>query len=607
MSASILSNLAIKIGKTITPVGNTANVVMETAELRRIRDAPRRDWQEHPDLDALVGTLTKWLRTPKGEQILRPVQAATLSELYEHRGAFVTSRVGAGKTLCGALAPLVLEDMAPAIYITRGGVVADTRKMFFELASHWKIRPISLTSYQKLALDYDNLILGTLKPKLIICDESDALQSSRSSAWQIIHAYVNELRRQEKVEGTGHGSKCVFMPMCGTPTDQSIKQYWHLVRLALGDRAPVPKDFNEKNQWCWALDEKVTPESRWQPGALVRLDINATGATELLRARNAYGSRFRSTGGVITTGDARPPNLLEIRGVELKAPAKLASMIVTMRATYETPDEHPFEMPMELWRHCREMQCGFYNVWDPRPPHEWLRGRKNWHEFRSATLADSRTYRTPGHLVQGIEAGKVDDGGVWAAWKAMKPTFIPNPVPVWVDDTVLDYCAAWLEANPTGLCWTEFKAFGFELSRRTGIPYYRAKGMDAAGNCLRDHPRGKPAIASVKGCSYGLNLQRIFDRSLYASPMSTNKMWEQSLGRIHRDGNPTPIITAEVVMMVSEAYSSMVYAIRKAEMVQATMKQSQKLVYADVRDFAAIESLIARRDDQMWLQELEGA
>lgn len=607
MSASILANLSIKIGKTTTPSGNTANVVMETAELRRIRDAPRREWQEHPDLDLLVDTLTRAYRTPKGNQILRPVQAATLSELYEHRGAFVTSRVGAGKTLCGALAPVVLDDMTPAIYITRGGVVRDTRKALFELADHWQIRPITVTSYSQLALDYENVILGKLKPKLIVCDESDALQSPKSSAWKVIHHYVSELRRLEKIEGTGHGSKCVFMAMCGTPTDQSIKQYWHIIRLALGERAPVPRDFHEKNQWCWALDEKVTPESRWQPGALVRLDLNATGETELLRARNAYGSRFKSTAAVITTGDARPPNLLEIRGVELKAPPVLASMVRTMRATYETPDEHPFEMPMELWRHCREMQCGFYHVWDPRPPHEWLRVRKEWMEWRNAVLADSRTYRTPGHLVRGIEAGKVDDEGLWMAWKAMNPTFRPNPVPVWVDDTTLDYCAEWLEANPTGLCWAEFKALGFELSKRTGIPYYRAKGMDARGNCLSDHPRGKPAIASVKGCSYGLNLQRIFDRNLYASPMSTNKMWEQSLGRTHRDGQLSPTVTAEVLMMVSEAYSSMVYAIRKAEMVQATMKQGQKLVYADVRDFAGIEHLIARRDDQMWLQEIEAA
>jgi hypothetical protein len=607
----IASDFAARIGRTLTPGGQTVNCVMETIDFRRVRDLPRRNWTEDPTLDRLVTALTLALRTEHGTEELRPIQAATLSEIHDMRGAFITARVGAGKTLIGALAAtdLALDSKRP-LYITRGGVEASTRKALYDISANWKIRPINLTSYSKLALDYENKILGGYQPDLIIADESDAMANTRSGCWQIVRHYIQAMRARERAEKLPFGALLVFVPMCGTPTDTSLKQYSHLLHAALGrDRCPVPKDWQEENAWCAALDEGVTPESRWQPGALPRLDLAAAvGVSELERARNAYGSRFRLTPGVMTTGDARPANQLHITAIDLEASPKVAAMVTRMRRTYCTPDDHPFEMPMELWRHARELQADFYNVWDPRPPAEWLIVRKEWHQLREENYGPRLRYRTPGHLVQAIEAGHVKDVSIvnaWRAWQEMQPIFVPNPVPVFVDDTTTRACAEWLEQSRGGLLWVEFPALGYRLEKLTGIPYYRAQGLRADGKSLEQHARGFPAIASVRSCSYGLNLQRIFSANYYATPMSTNKFWEQSLGRTHRDGQTSPIVTAEVAMMVSEAYSSMIYAIRKAEMVHSTMRQSQKLVYAEVRDLSKIESLIARRDDSMWLQEID--
>jgi len=39
--------------------------------------------------------------------------------------------------------------------------------------------------------------------------------------------------------------------------------------------------------------------------------------------------------------------------------------------------------------------------------------------------------------------------------------------------------------------------------------------------------------------------------------------------------------------------------------VQATTKQQQKLVYADVRDLSRIEDLIHRRFDTMWINQID--
>ena len=99
----LASDIAARLGRMTTPGGQVVNCVMETIDFRRVRDLPRREWTEDPTLDRLVAALTAALKTEHGTETLRPVQAATLSELHDYRGAFVTARVGAGKTLIGAL------------------------------------------------------------------------------------------------------------------------------------------------------------------------------------------------------------------------------------------------------------------------------------------------------------------------------------------------------------------------------------------------------------------------------------------------------------------------------------------------------------------------
>lgn len=611
----LFEKIAATKGIGFTESGQVVNAVKETIDFRRIRDLRKRIWQEDPETEELVDLLSDQLTTPGGRRKgarLRPIQATALREAHDLGGAFITARVGAGKTLTGALAPVVCESPR-AIFITKGGILEDTRKALMEYALDWKIAPLTMASYSKLSRDYDNLILGRLRPTMIICDESDALQNTKSGCWQIISAYVKMIRKQEKAEGRPHGSLCKFIAMCGTPTDQSLNQYWHIIRLALGDElAPVPKDWQEKNQWGWAMDAKVPAESRWQPGALPRLDPSVEAPTEFDRGRRAYGSRFSKTPGVVTTGDARPINQLHIHAVELEAPDNLRDLVTNMRNTWTTPDGHPFEYPLDLFRHARELQCGFYGVWDPRPPAAWLARRKEWATVRDEILKHSHTYRTPGHLVRAIEAGIVDDDGTWQRWLDErdrrdadgKLLFKPNPVPVWVDDSTAKFCAEWM-LETKGLVWCEFKALGYKLEQMTGIPYYRQGTLDKNGKRLQDHPKGYPAIASVSACKAGLNLQRTFSANLYASPMSTNSAWEQSLGRTHRDGQTEKVVTAEVCMMVRESYSSMMHAIEKAEMVQSTMQQAQKLAYADVRDLGAVEQLIKAGDDNMWSVSFE--
>ncbi len=600
---NLLEQIQQKTGKKLSPLGSVQNVVLETAEFRRIRDLERRDWATQ-DIDVLIEVLTNELKLSKGTQTLKASQAAALHELMVYCGLFAPIRVGGGKTLISLLAAGALGAKR-ALLLVPAGLVAKTRKDAYDLQKHWKIRPITIESYEMLSRDKKGRILYGLDPDLILADEAHKLKNSAAGCTKKVSRFLRTKRKAGIEAGLPWPHGVAFAAMSGTITTRSLREYWHLIRWALGPNAPLPADPMEFQGWAWALDEKVQPESRWQPGALERLSPNPEGDDDLKRARSAYADRLMATPGVISTRGEIPPMSLTVRAVHVDVPQPVKDAIAGMRKDMATPCGRTFDDALSLWRHCRAMQCGFYQIWDPAPPVDWLDARKGWHQYVRETLKFSRTYDTPDHVREAVENGDLKDDGLLAEWRAIRDTFKPNSVPFYIDDTVAKYAANWLSTGDTSskLCWTEHRYFGPKLSEMTGVPYFGEQGLDKHGNLVDNHEG--PAIVSVRTCSTGRNLQYKWHQNLYLSPMSKNDWWEQSLGRTHRDGQPEDEVTADVLMVCREAYSSMVYAIREAEYTTETTKEPQKLTYC-TRDMGTIESLISRRDDKLWMNELEG-
>lgn len=224
-----------------------------------------------------------------------------------------------------------------------------------------------------------------------------------------------------------------------------------------------------------------------------------------------------------------------------------------------------------------------------RPPVEWRNARKQWTWFvREILRSNRREIDSEAQVVRAIERGEYDRSAL-DEWRRVQPMYTPRTEAVWLDYTALDFCARWLRGEAEevekdtqrGICWVEHTEFGFELSRRTGLPYYHRGGMNAAGQPIEAHPPGEPLIASIASNAEGRNLQA-WSNALVASPPQAGRTAEQLLGRLHRDGQTADEVSFQFLTVIPEQLDSLRRAIDDARAIQDLTGQPQKLVYGDV-------------------------
>ncbi len=573
------------------PPGHLVERVEVTDDFKRIYTLPRREWEKDPRLPEVTARLTRALRTPTGTMTLRPAQAAALWEVATLGGGFIPALPGSGKTLLSLLCAAVLRKRHPTRFTRNmilvpaaGGMLQKTRDEALEdYAPHWTFPAQTILSYEKISQEQlekgSPSIVERYRPELVVCDEAGACAHTDTALWRTLHAYAR------KYPDTGW----VFMD--GTFADSSLDEYWHLIRLALGpDRAPVPHHYHEKNAWCGALD--VRPRTPVHPGALLKLSPLPASleldpdVSDQTRARVAYRLRLTHTPGVIATGAADVPDVpLAIYPRTTQLPQSIATVLETMRAKRVTPSGERIKYSIELWRHAQELACGFYSVWDPPAPPEWADARYALGSFVSETLEHSRTLFKPSAVIRAIDSGHLPEGvSRLQAWREIRDTFRPNPVPIWIDDRPLHQAAEWLREHPDhGLVWVAHRPAGQRLSELSGVPYFGPKGLPTD---LTRHPKirvdkwKRSAIVSLAACWKGFNLQKYHWENLYLTVPTKAKRWEQSLARTHRSGQTHPV-TCEVWIACQEHEDALSYAYSRAQYVQETFDQPQKLLYAD--------------------------
>lgn len=540
-------------------------VVQLTQEMARIIALPRRT-----PVDC-SGELSALLRRPGGTQMLRPVQAQALYELWKVGGLFAPIKVGGGKTLVSFLAAMILGALRPLLLLP-AKLISKTRAEMIEASKHWRIpNYIRMHSYELLGRLQAVETLNRYQPDLLIFDEAHKLRNKDVSV-------TRRVRRYLKTHPAG------VVVLSGTITKHSIRDYEHLLLWALGPlNTPLPTKWSEIESWADALDEHT--HERADPGALSLLTENHS--TDLSTVRKAYQKRLTETLGVVSTPDTPVAASLVIQGKIVRQGSAIRDAFEKLRNHCELPDGWGLTQAVDVWRHARELALGFYYRWDPKPPDEWIEPRRDWARACRKILSSSRDLDSELAVIEALNQGLNQPLARLAlkAWAAVKPTFEPNVVPVWIDDGPLEWAQEWAGKEP-GIVWCGHVAFSKELARRSGYTYYGRKGLSAEGKSIESHPTDWSCIASIKGNIEGRNLQA-WSRGLIVSPMSSGDEFQQLLARFHRPGQLEDEVSFDIGLGCIEHVNGIYKALGQAKYAIDTLGDDQKLLIANLVDIQA--------------------
>ncbi len=324
-----------------------------------------------------------------------------------------------------------------------------------------------------------------------------------------------------------------------------------------------------------------------KPGVLLELatEEERTTLDPIVAARRGYARRLMETPGIVKTEDNRLGCSLTIESHFLDRPnnAQAEENFKRLRMEWEMPDEHPLADAVTVWRHSREMALGCYYRWNPRPPEAWLEPRRAWAAAcRQIVQNNRRGLDSEAQVVQLIKEEPrlyEEEARLYEEWKRIEPIFTPNTEAVWFDDAVLQWASQWATRH-RGIVWVEHTAFGRELARVTGMPFYHRKGLNADGQMIEDEKGSRSVIASIGSNAEGRNLQQ-FGESLLVSPPPNGSIWEQLLGRYHRDGQERDEVSCDVLFNSLEQCTAFHQAVRDAHFMQDSTQQEYKLCYAD--------------------------
>ncbi|MBK6920530.1 MAG: hypothetical protein IPH07_24230 [Deltaproteobacteria bacterium] len=476
----------------------------------------------------LIAALSAALRTRPGPE-LRQAQAEVLREAWEYRGAFAPMQVGAGKSLPTFLLPTVLHAQRPVLAIP-ASLFGKTQRDFARYSADWRVRLPHLISYEEMGRDDRHGKLDALQPDLLILDEAHHLRND-SSRTRKFARYIASRRALE----TDFGSLLRVVALSGTLMSSSLVDYHHIAVWCLGDRAPLPVRTSDAERWSAALDRDLGPLRRIELGGLSTIP-------------GGYHDWFRSRRGVVPTRGSDCNASIRIQPWRPDVPKPILDLIAQVEATSTRPDDVVLST-LELPGCLADLALGFYSRWDPIAPTWWSEPRSDWYAYERDVIALRLDgIDSPMQLRNALDAGRGDlpdaDAGrrMLAAWRTVEPHFVPNPVPVWIDDSVLRQAAEYVTrrgAQPA-IVWVDPIPVGRRM-HELGVPYY------GAGNNPETAPGGRSITCSLHAHREGKNLQDRFARSLSLSLPATADWWEQKIGRVHRAGQSADTVLAEYI------------------------------------------------------------
>ena len=591
-------------------------------------------------------------RPDKPQNALRPIQARAIADAYQISGLFAPIGVGHGKFLISVLLIQMIEDGRAAaglpplrwLLLVPASVLPQTIAEITKAKRHWRVPSISKSDGPGLRVaTYDKLSRRASAQKILDDGLDDIGGGERG--YQPDAVVIDECHKMKR---TSSGRTKLFLryfrvrpettlfAMSGSVTKKSIRDYWHLIKLALPRFVPLPRTFMETEAWSQALDDAPSDNFRRSPGALLEFcnpaEVDAlqpgwSASPESVRlsyygetpeaqqallhlVRRGFQSRLLETPGVVGTSDGALASSLVIRErVPPLPPAEITRMFEDFLRKMRTPNDDEIDGGVSLWRYACEMASGFWYQWIPAAPPAWLAARQDWHRYVRRVLQDNRQrIDTPMQVAQAVDRGtlsKAFAGGdvLLQAWREVRDSFEPNPVAQWISTWLVEDALRWIDEQKDDdgraiphkcVIWVGLDAVGQKIEELSGgrVRYFGG-GAKASLDILTHNG---PIVCSIAAHGTGKNLQR-YSRNLVIHWPGGADIAEQLCGRTHRPGQDDDVVI-DVYLHALEFRNSFDGCLRGAEYIERTTGASQKISYASIERRGAedIAAIIASRD-----------
>lgn len=578
----------------------------------------------------LSAELTPLLRRPDAADPaarLKWIQALSLWEIFQGRGAYLGIPVGGGKTLISWLAAYILDAQRPVLILPES-LFNKTEREFRKYAQTWQAprHPIVKVGVKALTreenVDLLSRMFGGLGPDFVFIDECDLARNQEGSAAKRIDRFKVESQSEDPDEWPGiepgaeieslteaqrdavigwcRAKGVPFVCATGTGTRFSILDFSHFLCWTREHAAPVPLDPDEIQEWAKALDERSKGRPQYQrrlrAGALLELidlpaelvqDLTDYGAGELGFARATFMHRLRSTPGVIITDEDDCDQPLNFRLVCAPEDPAINEAFDQFRKRWELPNGQEIIDGLSFWRGEFELGTGGFSYWVVPPPEEWRDARRAYGKRVLEEIKKTAYSADPKDTARAVAKAFPNDPIV-KAWQRIKPTFKPVTDWQWVSASVVNYAARWA-LEQTGTVWCQSIAVGEAIAQAAGIKFYGAQGLAVDGSDIEYAPRDRSLVAGILSNSRGRNLQESlggvpgFNRGLAVQCPQSGDMCQQLFGRLHRFGAGRPVLWDILITSGGSRYAWDM-AEREATFVMQTQSQKQKILRGDMSD-----------------------
>lgn len=506
-------------------------------------------------------------RVPGGSWKLFPLQVDALNTLATHRCGFFSMGVGAGKTLTAMLAARALDiDPDRVLVLTTARLREEAAVEFERYREHWDVPDVEYASYDWISRN--EKYFWEKSPLLIVADEAHLLGNPRANR---THAFLRYMRENPEV---------IFVPMSGTLTRSSIMEYAHLMRMALRDKCPLPAKHFQLESLARVFDSRPQIPPDGMDFAAARKFVGGTSREDLFRL-------FQTTPGVVVSEETAYAGPLEVKPWKYGLPAGLRNAMKKVETELTLPNGMIVEDALGQAEKQKQLAQGFYYYpvyLDCHTP-AWKAARRDKNELIQETIKLERRKKHGLITTARVEAAfaiGVFKHHYWEQWVQFREVPEPETAVVWLDKTVIEAAIERALAHSTpeygALLWYDHECVRFMLDELSAFHQYMF--VTPLGEAP---PRGKAregisvAAVSLRSHATGLNLQHDYAYNLVLAPPSNGGLWEQMVGRTHRNGQVHKVVV-EYNASTKQFRDALYKAKKDAKYVEETWGQQQKLL-----------------------------